>query len=247
MSQLSNQEVVAACINFKNYSSFTINALFQNPLYLDQTNYRYFLKLLNVAFSNVIPNITEDQSMNNTIFATAGIYEISDLIKAFNNAFQGLEMSINANTGKIEIKNNDANDYTINSGTLTSEVYGFDFTYPVVIEAGSSIQASHVVKISTSNFFNLTSSTFGASSFDQTEDNGILIPTNTLYSFSSAMGAFQFKNWTAVEEVSYPLTMDILQSVNFELTDENGKELQTIPGASTDFKIIARIVRQKRI
>lgn len=217
---------------------------FSSPLLLDQGRYNYFIKILNVRFSNNIKNVANPLtlSINGTVVFTLqeGIYEIADIISLVNGAQSSITLELNNNNGHIQIKNNGGTALTL-GGSLLASIQMGSFSTPLSLAGSGSIASPNIAAVSDYNFFKLQSDSIGVSSFETSSD--VLNYTNTLYTFSSAIGAFGFKDYVAFEPILYPITADQLNEIDFRLTDEFGNELKLLSGAKSDFSIQCVIVK----
>lgn len=253
--------------------TYEINSYFREPLKFDQQHYDYYLNLLNVRFSNVVPNITKNYSFsfkigNNDIQTInnlwpIGIYELTDLVDLFNNNTtlkNYMSLKINNNTGKITLScNNNTSIPLGGGGLLENEIFGYvlrtdEQHYDSVnkqwnISAGGIVQGNKVPLISKFNYFLLCSDALQPCSYITDAKNATLDTTTTIYSFSSAMNAFEYKDFTNVSErgLSFKLGMDYLQAIDFKLKGSDGSTLQLIEGAISDFNICCNIIKVKKI
>lgn len=244
---MTYEEIIAPFVlnsnTFKIYNSLTA------PLYMDTTKYNYYLKLLQVSFSNVVPNVKENMYVKDganpaQLVAGIGVYELSTLIDQYNALNLG-ELEYIETTGKLKLTNNTANTISLVSNFLTSNICGFTAAQIANITAGSSVIAQNVVVIQDYNYFILSSPNFeGNTYFGKGEGN--LILTNCLYTFSSALKPLQFKTWTALMPMLYQIKTDNIQYISFELKDGLGNSIDDIIGPA-DFSVSAQIVRQKKI
>ena len=93
---------------------FNISQMMPTSLTFDIQNYNYYVKLLQVQFSNVVPNVSQDLYINvggsNILIAPKGVYENQQLIDAYNAASGSShiygELSFNKMTGKMNLNNN---------------------------------------------------------------------------------------------------------------------------------------------
>ena len=254
--------------------TYEINSYFREPLKFDQQNYDYYLNLLNVRFSNVVPNITKNYSFSFKIniegslqtidsLWPSGIYELTDLVDLFNKNkdINGkMTLKMNNNTGKIKLTC-DNNIYIPlgGGGLLESEIFGFVLrtddqhydsnTQSWYIPAGLSVDGIKVPLISKFNYFLLCSDALQPCSYITDAKSSTLDTTTTIYSFSSAMNAFEYKDFTNVSErgLSFKLGMDYLQAIDFKLKGSDGSNLQLIEGSVSDFNICCNIIKVKKI
>ena len=253
--------------------TYEISSYFREPLKFDQQNYDYYLNLLNVRFSNVVPNITKNYSFSFKIEGgelttvnnlwPSGIYELTDLVDLFNknkdiNGKMSLRM--NNNTGKIKlICDNNIYIPLGGGGLLETEIFGYVLrtddqhydsnTQSWYIPAGKVVDGNKVPLISKFNYFLLCSDALQPCSYITDAKSSTLDTTTTIYSFSSAMNAFEYKDFTNVSErgLSFKLGMDYLQAIDFKLKGSDGSNLQLIEGAVSDFNICCNIIKVKKI
>jgi hypothetical protein len=243
----SNYEVVAQFI-MSNDDGFKLNQTFSDPLYLDITNYNYYLKVLSLQFSNVVPNITDTLSTNGTTIVEPGIYEVENLVDAYNVNSNTLgTLSINTSTGKLSLTNTTGASLTIISDNfLTSSVCGFSLTLPFTLADGANITAANIVKISEYNFFVLKST--NVNGYTRTSRNsGPFLPTDIIYTITSAIPALAFKTWVSMQPIQFKIDSQVLNYLNFELCDAFNRTLDILPGASTDFCVVSQIVKCKKM
>lgn len=232
-------------------NTFKIHLTLQNPIYLDVQNYDYFLRLLTVQFSNVVPNVIEEMKFEGNTIITPGIYEITQIVDIFNATGNG-KITLSTSNGKITYTNDTGSDITFSAtesdnNFLISHVIGFDSAQIVgqTVLNGASITANHVVKIQEYNYFVLTSGNIQGITY--TSFNGSkLTPTNILYPFTSALKPFQFKPWTSVQPVDFKLSMDYLNYIDFELKDAFNRPITHLM-AGTDFMVDVQIIKRRKI
>lgn len=223
-----------------------IECLFNQPIHLNLQKYRYYLKLLSVAFSNVWGNVEDVLYVDSYTMAQPGIYDITGLIDSYNHYVPLGTMGLNANTGLLYIINDTASPITITTSNFLTSDIGGHFNLPITLNPGDVVNSSQVPIIQRYNYFILTSQSIHNCSYQNKHDNKIMSPTNILYSFSSAMTPFQYKTWVSVEPIEFEIKQDTLNSIDFELRtglDENliGKNI-----ASTDFNIHCQIIAIER-
>ena len=122
------EEVINAFI--MTAKDFHVHQTFNQPIMLDTQRYNYFLRLLQVQFSNVVPNVEYDLYVKvggvETKVVSKGVYEIEELINAFNALGVG-KMALDANVGKITITNDTLSPITFtksdNHDFLSSEQF----------------------------------------------------------------------------------------------------------------------------
>lgn len=220
------------------------------PLKFDNNNYQYFIKILNVRFSNNVANVSQALELVNNdglTIATVqpGIYEINDLIKLVNEQTTGIvEFKINEFNGKMIAKNLMLDDLYLKGSLFNSIQFG-KFENNTHFNPDQSIESPEVCSVSDSNYFKLCSNIIGPSSYETSRD-GRLVTTNTLYTFAATIAKFGHKDFCAFQDIAYPLNMDQLQNIDFELLDEHGNTLKLLPGATSDFNIQAVIVKSPK-
>lgn len=238
-------------ITFKS-DSYEGSYEFSTPIRFDNNKYNYFIKILNVRFSNNIANIYTTKTLtvsgvgSASISLPSGIYEINDILNIVNEELniqlgnENLKFVEDEATGKMQIVNENAQNATL-TGSLLSTIQLGSFNETVVVAANSFISSPNVIAVSEYNFFKLMSNAIAPTSFEPQGDK--FITSNTLYTFSSAIGKFGYKDFTAFQNIIYPLNYEQLQRLDFELTDENGNKLHLLEGAKSDFNIQALIVK----
>lgn len=248
-----SEEVINAFI--MTAKDFHVHQTFNQPIMLDTQRFNYFLRVLQVQFSNVIPNVGYDLYVNvggvETLVVSKGVYEINELIDAFNALNVG-KMSLNNNTGKIQITNDTLSPITFtaiadkNHDFLSSEMIGFTTSqYPITLNANDSITANNNVKIQSFNYFVLSSGNINGITFTSIDENNIK-PTNILYPFSSALKPFKFKTWTSLLPVEFKLYSNVINYIDFELKDAYDRPLSNLM-ADSDFMIYCQIVKQRKM
>lgn len=232
-----------ANISFKS-DTYQGNQRFSTPLLLDQGRYNYFIKILNVRFSNNIKNIVNPLTLSiggSVVFTLQeGIYEVEDIILLANSAQNSITLELNKNNGHVQIKNNGATTLSL-GGSLLASIQMGEFKTPLSLAGSSIISSPNIAAVSDYNFFKLQSDSIGVCSFETSSD--VLTYSNTLYTFSSSISAFGFKDFVAFEPVLYPITADQLNEIDFRLVDEHGNELKLLSGAKSDFSIQCVIVK----
>ena len=244
---MTNSEIVEQFIMVSR-DSYKLNQNFSNPLYMDTQNYDYYLKVLALQFSNVVPNVAQTLSTNGTTIVDAGIWDTDQLIQAYNDNSATLgTLSLNGNTGRLKLENTTGSTLTITTDNfLTSDICGFNLSLPYTMAVGATITAAHVVSISDFNFFILSSNNVNGYTM-ASSNGGAFIPCNAIYVVSSAMDAFAFKTWVSMQPIQFKIESQVLNYLNFELLDGNNKPLNIVPGAYTDFGVVAQIVRTKKL
>lgn len=242
-------------ITFKS-DSYEGSYEFATPIRFDNNRYNYFIKILNVRFSNNIANIYETKTLTVSGVGSAsvsipeGIYEIDDIVNLINEELklqlgnENLKFVEDTYTGHMQIINSNANLATL-SGSLLQVIQLGEFAANIVVNANGYATSPKVISVSEYNFFKLLSNAISPTSYEPQGDK--FITSNTLYTFSSAIGKFGYKDYTAFQNIVYPLNYEQLQRLDFELTDENGKKLKLLNGAKSDFNIQALIIRTLKI
>lgn len=235
MNQNILTQIIMSSKTFKCYQ------IFPNPLKLDIANYDYSLKILTVQFSNVIPNVNETLYVENDVVIGPGIYEIDDIVAAYNNLSVYGALSVNYNTGKMLLKNNTGAVLTINSSSFLSNKICGMFNLPITLNQNEQIESTTSPVIQDFNYFVLTSP--NVNGYTQTSKDGQgFTPNNTLWPFSSAIAPFKFKTWTSLQPVEFKIDGDTLNYMEFELKTADGLSI-TNQLADSDFMVCAQIVQ----
>lgn len=243
------EEIIAPFVLPSN--TFKIHYMLPTPLYLNTQNYNYYLKLLSVSFSNVVPNVEQPLYVQNGVnspqlVVDIGVYTLETLISKYNALGVG-KLSYDDNTGKLSLKNDTG--YTLNlvSSFLTSNICGFSAAQIATILNGASVLAQNVVVIQDYNYFMLSSPNFQGNTYvGKSNASDSLKMTNCLYAFSSAIAPFQYKTWTAIMPMLFSIQQDNLQYIDFEIRDGLDREIKTLMGPS-DFSVSCQIVRCRKI
>lgn len=234
MNQNILTQIIMSSKTFKCYQ------IFPNPMRLDIANYDYSLKILTVQFSNVIPNVTENLYVENEVVVGPGIYEIDDIITAYNGLTYG-SLSVNYNTGRMMLKNNTGLVLTINNSSLLENKICGVFDLPITLNPNETIDSTLSPSIQNYNYFVLTSP--NVNGYTQTSKDGQgFTPNNTLWPFSSAIAPFKFKTWTSLQPVEFKIDSDTLNYMEFELKTADGLSI-TNQLADSDFMVCAQIVQ----
>lgn len=214
------------------------------PLKFDIQRYNYYIKLLNVRFSNNVPNVKTSLSLTSdgSVIATVpeGLYEVDDIVSLVNGLQSTAEFKVNESNGHMTIKNLTAQQHTF-AGSLMSSIQFGGFSN-VVLNASASAESPNMCQVSDFNFFKLASNIISPTSYETKGDK--LIVSNTLYTFAATITKFGHKDFTAFADIRYPLNMDQLQRLDFELVDENGNKLALLKGSKSDFNIQAIIIKE---
>lgn len=233
-------------ITFKS-DTFEGSQEYNPPLNFDNKRFNYFIKILNVRFSNNVPNITSQLSLlvDGVESATVpvGLYEIADLITLVNNTQSTAVFSLDNSTGHMTLKNNDTAQHVF-SGSLINSIQFGQFTSQT-LAASETVSSPKMCQVSDFNFFKLCSNIIAPTSYESQGDK--LIVTNTLYTFAATIAPFGHKDFASFQDIAYPLNMDQFQRLDFSLTDENGHKLILIPGSKSDFNIQAVIVKELKL
>lgn len=231
-------------ITFKS-DTYQGNQEYNPPLKFDNQKYNYYIKLLNVRFSNNVPNVKTVLKLysDNVEIASVGIgiYEVSDLVELVNSQQSILKFTLNNANGHMTIKNIDTAQHTF-SGNLLSSIQCGKFQQTVTLQADETSDSPKMCQVTDFNFFKLTSSIINPAAYES--QNGKLVTTNTLYTFAATISPFGHKDFCAFENICYPLGMDQLQFLDFNLVDENGNQLPLLTGSKSDFNIQAVIVKE---
>lgn len=218
---------------------FKIHQSFNTPIYMDKLKYEYYIRLLQVQFSNVVPNVSENQYVEGQLICEPGIYSIEDLMTKYNALTYG-NLSLNNNNGKLILTNDTGAALTITtSNFLSSSIC--NFTLPINLNVGQSITANKVVKIQEYNYFVLNSGNISGYTYTSLAKTPFQSCTS-IWPFSSAMNPFQFKTWTAVQPIEFNLDGNMLNYLDFEIKDAFGREIKVLLGES-DFMVTCQIIR----
>lgn len=243
------EEIIAPFVLSSN--TFKIHQMLPTPLYLNSQNYNYYLKLLQIQFSNVVPNVQQALYVQNgantpVLVCDVGVYTLETLITKYNALGYG-KLTYDDNTGKLNLKNDTGNTLNLTSSFLTSSICGFTAGQISAILSGATVIAQNVVVIQDYNYFMLSSPNFQGNTYvSKSLDSDSLKITNCLYAFSSAIAPFQFKTWTAIMPMLFSIQQDNIQYIDFELRDGLDREISVLMGPS-DFSVSCQIVRCKKI
>jgi len=218
---------------------FKIHQSFNSPIYMDKNKYEYYIRLLQVQFSNVVPNVSEKQYVEGQLICEPGIYSIEDLMTKYNALTYG-KLSFNNNNGKLILTNDTGAILTITTSNFLSGTI-CNFTLPINLNAGESTTADKVVKIQDYNYFVLNSGNISGYTYTSISKTPFQSCT-TIWPFSSAMNPFQFKTWTAVQPIEFNLDGNMLNYLDFEIKDAFGREIKVLLGES-DFMVTCQIIR----
>lgn len=254
MSEISgNVEVVNQFI--MESKTYKARQMFSIPLSMDNQRYNYYLRILNVQFSNVVPNVEVNQGINadgtDYTIVSPGIWKITNMIDEWNTLGIG-ELTWNDNTGLITLKNSTGSAIVYsNPGSgnniLSSDFFGFkNMTFPYTLNDGASITASQVGVVQKYNYFILSSGNVNGYTYISRDNKNGFLPSTCIYAFSSAMEAFQFKTWTAVQPIQFKLDGDKINHLDFEIRTGTDEEIKTLL-AQSDFMITCQIVKEKKI
>ncbi len=217
------------------------------PIRFNNEKYNYFIKILNVRFSNNIANVKTDLKLLvdglEVLTINAGLYEIEDLITLANDGQSDAEFSLNVSNGHMNLKNISAASHTY-TGSLISSIQFGGFGSIDDLAANADVDSPNMCQVSDFNFIKLCSNIISPTSYESS--NGKLVISNTLYTFAATISKFGHKDFTAFQDLAFPLYMETLQQIDFQLLDENGNRLTLIRGAKSDFNIQAVIVRQPK-
>jgi hypothetical protein len=218
---------------------FKIHQTFNSPIYLDKNRYNYYIRLLQVQFSNVVPNVDSNQYVEGQLICEPGIYSIDDLMTKYNALNYG-NLTLNNNTGRLILTNDTGSTLTINNSNFLSS-YICNFTLPITLSNNQSITANAIVKIQEYNYFVLNSGNISGYTYTSLDKTPFQSCT-TIWPFSSAMNPFQFKTWTAVQPIEFNLDGQMLNYLDFEIKDAFGRNIKVLLGES-DFMVTCQIVR----
>ena len=221
---------------------FKIHQSFNTPIYMDKSKYEYYIRLLQVQFSNVVPNVSENQYVEGQLICEPGIYSIENLMTYYNALTYG-KLTLNNNNGKLILTNDTGSTLTINSSNFLSGSI-CNFNLPLTLLNGQSTTADKVVKIQEYNYFVLNSGNISGYTYTSLDKTPFQSCT-TIWPFSSAMNPFQFKTWTAVQPIEFNLDGNMLNYLDFEIKDAFGREIKVLLGES-DFMVTCQIVRASK-
>lgn len=229
--------------------NYNIYLQFNTPIVFDNSRYNYYLKILQVQFSNVVPNVETALYAESNLVCDVGIYTVQDVVDNYNSIIKpliGVEASLDMNNYHIKLTNTLATNTTINGGNLySSEIFGsFNLSTPLTLTPGQTITSPKIVVVQAYNYFMLSSK--NVMGYTSTNRNGVLTPSNCVYTFSSAMDAFQFKTWTAVQPILFKLDGTNVQYIGFEIRDGRDRPITQLMGQS-DFSVTAQIIKKLKI
>lgn len=243
------EEIITSFVLSSN--TFKIHQMLPTPLYMNIQNYNYYLKLLQIQFSNVVPNVDQPLYVQNggnppQLVCDIGVYTLETLITKYNALRVG-KLTYDDNSGKLTLKNDTPNILALVSSFLTSNICGFTATQITSILPGAEVRAQNVVVIQDYNYFMLSSPNFQGNTYvSKNLASDSLKITNCLYAFSSAIAPFQFKTWTAIMPMLFSIQQDNLQYIDFELRDGLDREIKVLMGPS-DFSVSCQIVRCRKM
>lgn len=238
---------------------FNISLMLPQALTFDLQNYNYYIKLLNVQFVNVVPNVAKDLYINvggsDVLIVPKGVYDITQLIKAYNdisaansNAYGELEL--NSSTAKVMLKNTSGGTLSfVNLGEndfLTNKVIGFNSSQLTSVSANASVTANNVVLIQDFNYFVLSSQNIIGNTYTGNSNASQMKIENILYTFSSAIPPFKMKNWVALMPLLFKIETSTFEYISFQLRTGNGDEINNLMDVS-GFHIFAQLVKQRKI
>lgn len=222
---------------------FKIHQSFNSPIYMDKNRYNYYIRLLQVQFSNVVPNVDSNQYVEGQLICEPGIYNIDDLMSRYNTLSYG-KLTLNNNTGRLILTNDTGSTLTITSSNFLSS-YICNFTLPITLNNNQSITANAIVKIQEYNYFVLNSGNISGYTYTSL-DKAPFQSCTSIWPFSSAMNPFQFKTWTAVQPIEFTLDGQMLNYLDFEIKDAFGRDIKVLLGES-DFMITCQIVKALKV
>ena len=227
--------------------TYKIKNNFNDPLYMNDNRFNYYLKILACQFSNVVPNVETTLLTNGDKIADPGIYDITELVTNYNQYNNGT-ITINSNIGKLILTNTTANNITITTDNfLTSKFGGFsNITLPYTLAPGASLTAANTPIIQDYNFFVLACGNVTGYTYTSIEGSPFL-PCNTIYTFPSNIAAFHIRNWTAIQALEFKLDSQVLNYLEFEIKDGLQRSLSIVPGAQSDFSITCQVIKKKRL
>lgn len=230
--------------------TFIIDEPLSEPLYLDIQNYNYYLKLLSVQFSNVVPNVVETLYVQNGSdpqqeIVKKGIWTIENLMDAYNALVPSCG-TLSLYQNKLELKNTTEAILSLTSNFLTGKIGGFSQSQLNNLDPGDSVVADNAVVIQDFNYFILTSQIFSGNTLIKRPGQNSLSNTSALYAFTSAIPAYDTWEWTAMMPMLYQIKTENIQELKFEMKDGNDNSLSDIMGP-TDFSVQGQIVRMRKI
>lgn len=240
--------------------TFKVEQMMPSALYLDIDKYNYYIKLLQVQFSNVVPNVKQDLYINiggsDILIAPKGVYENKQLVNAYNDKSGSShiygELSFNTMTGKMQLINNSGGTLAFtNLGDkdfMTNSVIGFDASQLTSVLNGANVSANNFMVIQDFNYFVLTSQNIMGNTYtgDESTSNNQMIIENILYTFSSAIKPLNMKTWTAIMPMLFKIDASSFQYISFQLRTGKGEEITDTMGPA-DFHVLAQLVMQKKI
>lgn len=248
----SNCEVVNQFI--MESKTYKLHQMFSMPIHMDTQNYNYYLRLLTVQFSNMVPNVPEKEGISvngaDVDVVEMGMWSLEQMMEKWNTLNIGT-LSMDENTGLITLTNEGTGYLLFDEPTygrnILVDYLGFDISqFPVSLGAGGSILAKTTGNVSTYNYFILSSSNISGYTYIARNNSGSFQPSSCIYAFSSAIDAFKFKSWTAVQPVQFKLEGDKLNYLDFELRTGLDEEIKHQLGQS-DFMVACQLVKEKKI
>ena len=218
-----------------------IDCTFVQPIHLNLQKYRYYLKLLSVSFSNVFSNVEQNLYVNGYLMSPPGIYDITGLVDAYNQMTFG-KMVLNTNTGLLSIQNDGGSTINITTSNFLDSDLGGHFNLPITLNPGDVVYSTRVPIIQRYNYFVLTSQSIHNNAYQNKNTSNIMVPTNILYSFSSAMAPFKYKTWVSVEPVEFEIKQNVLNTLDFELRTSLDESLDDKNIANVDFNVHCQIL-----
>lgn len=248
----SNCEVVNQFI--MESKTYKVHQMFSMPIQMDTQNYNYYLRLLTVQFSNMVPNVPEKEGVYvngaDVDVVEMGMWSLEQMMDKWNTLNIGT-LSIDENTGLISLINEGHTYLRYDEPTygrnILVDYFGFSANqFPVQLGHNGKITARETGNISTYNYFILSSSNISGYTYIARNNSGSFQPSSCIYAFSSAIDAFKFKSWTAVQPVQFKLEGDKLNYLNFELRTGLDEEIKYQLGQS-DFMVACQLVKEKKI
>lgn len=239
--ELVNQFVISS-------NTFKIHKKLNAPIVLNQQEYNYFLRVLTVQFSNVVPNVTEDLYVSGGVkLIDKGIWTLQEMVDKYNNANQYAILELDEHVGRFNLVNNTSVSHIyLDNSFLTSPYIGFENAdFPLTLTPGQKYMADRMPVIQEYNYFVLNSGNINGYTY-KSVDSADFRPSNCIWPFSSAISAFQFKTWVAIQPVEFKLDTNSFQYIDFEIRDAYDREIKDLLGP-TDFMITCQIVKYKKM
>jgi hypothetical protein len=237
--------------------TYKIRQMFSMPIQMDTQNFNYYLRLLTVQFSNMVPNVGEKEGIAvggvDTDVIQMGMWSLDQMITQWNTLSIGT-LAMNANTGKITLTNDTGSSITYSNPSygrnILVDYLGFSASqFPATIANNGTLVAPETGNVSSYNYFILSSTNISGYTYISRDGRGgtsTFLPSSCIYAFSSAIDAFKFKSWTAVQPVQFKLDGDKLNYLEFELRTGQDEEIKFQLGQS-DFMVACQLVRERKL